>query len=134
MQVLCDTSFLIILTNTPAIITTEYEEKYGKLNLLIPTPVLSELLRLIKTANPKRSKMALNTLNICERFEKIDLPDLGKNVDDSIIDYAKNNRYCVATIDKQMIKKLIEKNVTVLTLSHNKIVIGNYKTAKNRQL
>lgn len=127
MQVLCDTSFIIILTNKPAISTVDLENEYGKLNLMVPDMVHMELIRLTKTANPKRSKMAANTIKICEKFERININNLSNSVDDSIIEYAKNHRCSVATIDKEMIKKLIKNNVLVITISQNKLIVGNYK-------
>ncbi|NOJ28967.1 MAG: hypothetical protein DA328_02235 [Nitrososphaeraceae archaeon] len=134
MQVLCDTSFLIIITNKPAIRTKDIESEYGKFQLLVPDLVLAELGRLVKSANPKRSKMASNTLGICSRLLKIEIPFIGKNVDDSLIEYAKKYKVSVATIDKYMIKKLIENNVLVFTLSNDKVIVGNYRKERNRQL
>lgn len=134
MQVLCDTSFLIIITNKPAIRTKDIESQYGKFQLLVPDLVLAELGRLVKSANPKRSKMASNTLGICSRLLNIEIPCIGKNVDDSLIEYAKKYKVSVATIDKYMIKKLIENNVLVFTLSNDKVIVGNYRKEQNRQL
>jgi rRNA-processing protein FCF1 len=81
----------------------EYLELEGY-KILIPERVILELKKLKKES-------ALRLLKK-EKFQEISL--VGKNVDNSIINFAKKNPYIlIATLDREMRKKIRNKKITI---------------------
>ncbi len=101
-QVLLDTNFILTCINQKI---DFFEEFYlAGIQVIIPENVINELEKLKKTA-------ALNLLEKTE-FKKISLP--GKNVDNSIVQFAKENpKIIIATLDKSMRKKIRNKKITI---------------------
>lgn len=131
MNIICDTSFLLILVAKPIKMIDVIESYYGKINFIVPDLVIGELQNLVIRSNRKKSNNAKIALKIAERFTKIKIPK--KNVvDESIIQYAISKKFPVATIDKDLTEKLLMNKVIVLTLRNNKLIIPNQKQI-NRQ-
>ena len=124
MDVICDTSFLMVLATTPIGQVDKIEAYFGKLNFLIPDAVISELKDLEYTTGPKRSKMAKTAIEMS--FSKFRVVNVAKSshVDEAIIDYAINHKCAVATIDKDLRRRLMLNNLIVLTLSKNRLTIA----------
>lgn len=101
-QALLDTNFILTCITQKI---DFFEEFYlAGIKIIIPENVMSELEKLKKTA-------ALKLLEKNE-FKKITLP--GKNVDNSIVQFAKKNpETIIATLDKEMRKKIRNKKVTI---------------------
>ncbi len=101
-KVLLDTNF--ILTCIAQKIDFFEEFYLSGIKVIIPENVISELEKLKKTA-------ALKLLEKNE-FKKISLQ--GKNVDNSIVKFARENpEIIIATLDKEMRKKIKNKKVTI---------------------
>ena len=64
MEVISDTSFLMVLCYDPVKNLDALESRFGKLVWLIHPETINELLQLEKTAGPKRSKIASLSLKI----------------------------------------------------------------------
>ena len=124
MDVICDTSFLMVLATTPIGQVDKIEAYFGKLNFLIPDAVISELKDLEYKTGPKRSKMAKTAIEMS--FSKFRVVNVAKSshVDEAIIDYAINHKCAVATIDKDLRRRLMLNNLIVLTLSKNRLTIA----------
>jgi rRNA-processing protein FCF1 len=123
MNVLCDTSFLMVLVSRPISQFEKVEMQLGKLNFLIPDVVIEELKKLEKRTGPKRSLLAKTAIEISNsKFRIIELPTY-RQVDDAIIEYAKATKCAVATLDKNLKSKLQTFNTLVITLSSNRLVI-----------
>lgn len=127
MQVLCDTSFLLILVSKPIKRVEKIESQLGRLEFLVPDIVEGELERLAKTAGPKRSRLAKTALELGRaKFTTVAVAP-AKHVDDSIIEYAITQRCAVATIDTDLRRRLISTQVLVLSLSKDNLIIANPK-------
>jgi rRNA-processing protein FCF1 len=127
MQVLCDTSFLMVLVSKPIRQLTKIESQLGGLDFLVPDIVEGELERLIENAGPKRSSLAKTALKLARtRFKMVAVAG-AKHVDDSIVQYAIANKCAVATIDTNLRRRLLANEVLVLTLSKDSLIIANPK-------
>ena len=131
MNIICDTSFLLILVVKPIKRINIIESFYGKINFIVPDLVIRELENLVIKSNIKKSNNAKIALKIVEKWTKAKIPKK-KFVDESIIHYASLKKLPVATMDKELTKKLIRNQVIVLTLRKNKLIILNQRET-NRQ-
>ena len=127
MQVLCDTSFLIVLVSKPIKQLAKIESQFGRLDFLVPDIVVRELERLAQYAGPKRSRLAQTALELARaKFNTVAVAP-AKHVDDSIIEFAMAQRCAVATIDTDLRRRLIANQVLVLSLSKDNLIIANPK-------
>lgn len=124
MNILCDTSFLMVLVTKPVKLLDNIEMEYGKINFLIPDVVIDELVNLVNNPTYKTSQNAKTVLEVTKRFEIINTKRLNY-ADDSIVDYALNYKCAVATMDKNLIQRLISSKVMVFSLRNNKLLIMN---------
>lgn len=101
-NILLDTNFILTCLKQKI---DFFEEFYlVGINVIIPENVISEIEKLKKTA-------ALKLLEQNE-FKKITLP--GKNVDNAIVKFAKENpEIIIATLDQTMRKKIRNKKATI---------------------
>jgi rRNA-processing protein FCF1 len=124
MNILCDTSFLMVLVTKPIKLLDNIVMQYGKINFLIPDLVIEELKNLVKNPSYKSSINAQTVLEIIKNFEIITTKKLSYT-DDSILDYAINYKCAVATMDKNLIQRLLSSQVLVFSLRNNKLLIMN---------
>jgi rRNA-processing protein FCF1 len=124
MNILCDTSFLMVLVTKPIKLLDNIVMQYGKINFLIPDLVIEELKNLVKNPSYKSSINAKTVLEIIKNFEIITTKKL-RYTDDSILDYAINYKCAVATMDKNLIQRLLSSQVLVFSLRNNKLLIMN---------
>jgi rRNA-processing protein FCF1 len=104
MDVICDTSFLMVFVSTPIGQIDKIEAYFGKLNFLIPDVVISELKDLEHKTGPKRSRMVKTAIEMS--FSKFKVVN-------------------VATIDRDLRRRLMLNNLVILTLSKNKLIIAS---------
>lgn len=127
MEILCDTSFLMVLVSKPIKQVTKVESQLGRLDFLVPDVAEVELLRLAEKAGPKRSTLARTALELAKaKFKKVTVTQ-ARNADDSIIEYAIRHKCAVATIDTNLRRRLIANEVLVLTLSRDRLIVANPK-------
>jgi rRNA-processing protein FCF1 len=125
MQVLCDTSFLMVLVQKPIKYIDRVEHEFGRLDFIVPGIVIDELKRLAEKAGPKRAMMAKTALEIIStKFKEVQIPKAA-HVDDAIVEYATEVKCAVATIDTNLRRRLIANEVLVLTLSRDRLVVAN---------
>ena len=124
MNILCDTSFLMVLVTKPLKLLDSIVIRYGKINFQIPDVVIDELENLVNNPTYKISQNAKTVLEVTKRFEIIKTKKLNY-ADDSIVDYALNYKCAVATMDKNLIQRLISSKVMVFSLRNNKLLIMN---------
>jgi uncharacterized protein len=124
MDILCDTSFLIILVSAPIKQADIVEIHFGKLNFLVPDIVIDELKHLEKRAGPKRSKLASTAIEISYSKFKIVKIFKSEYVDKSLIEYAVIHRCAIATIDRGLRMQCIANNIPVITFSRNKLTVA----------
>lgn len=127
MEVICDTSFMMVLGSNPVRNIESIESFLGSLHFTIPNIVADELRQLERHSGPKRSRMARAALSLIGfKFNLISLPP-SKYADDAIIKYSRCHNCAVATIDRELKSRLIKNKVLVITLRDNKLIIGNPK-------
>jgi len=125
MDVICDTSFLVVLVSAPIKRIDQVETELGKLNFLVPDIVIDELKRLERTSGPKKSMIAKTAIDISSSKSKIVQVAKSRHVDDAIMEYAASHNCAAATIDRNLKKRLLANNVLVITLSNNVLrVVG----------
>jgi rRNA-processing protein FCF1 len=124
MDILCDTSFLIVLVSAPIKQDEIVESHFGKLNFLVPDIVIDELKHLEKWAGPKRSKLSSTAIKIS--YSKFNIVKIFKseNVDKSLIEYAVSHGCAIATIDRGLRMQCIKNNIPVITFSRNKLTVA----------
>jgi rRNA-processing protein FCF1 len=127
MQVLCDTSFLIVLVSKPLKRLAKIESQLGRVDFLVPDIALGELERLAQNAGPKRSRLAKTALELVRAKFNIVAAPPSRHVDDSIIEYAMAQRCAVATIDTNLRRRLIANQVLVISLHKDNLIIANPK-------
>jgi rRNA-processing protein FCF1 len=127
MQVLCDSSFLMVMVSKPIKQLEKIESQLGRLDFLVPDAVEGELEKLSENAGPKRSRLAKAALKVARANFRRVLVSPAKYVDDSIIQYAIENKCAVATLDTNLRRRLIAIEVLVLSLSKDSLVIANPK-------
>jgi len=125
MNILCDTSFLMVLVTKPIKLLDNIVMQYGKINFLIPDLVIEELKNLVKNPSYKSSINAKTVIEITKKFEIITTKKLSYT-DDSILDYAINYKCAVATMDKNLIQRLLSSKIVVFSLRNNKLLIMNH--------
>ncbi|SRR5581483_5742593 len=135
MEVLCDTSFLMVIVSKPIKQLGKIEAQLGRLDFIVPDIVIGELERLIEKAGPKRSTLAKTALEV-SRVKKFKVVPVTKaqHVDDSIIEYAVEHKCAVATIDTALRRRLIVNEVLVLTLSKDRLIVANPKLDPKDQI
>jgi rRNA-processing protein FCF1 len=119
MDVICDTSFLMVLVSAPIKCIDKVEKEIGKLNYLVPDIVIEELKHLERTSGPKKSLIAKTAIDISSSNSKIVQVENCRHVDDAIINYAMSHNCAAATIDRNLKKRLLVNNILVMTLSNN---------------
>jgi rRNA-processing protein FCF1 len=127
MEILCDTSFLMVLVSKPIKQVARIESRLGRLDFLVPDIVEGELVRLAQKAGPKRSTLAKTALELTKVKFKTVIVAKARHVDDSIIEYAIKHKCAVATIDTNLRRRLIANEVLVLTLSKDRLIVANPK-------
>jgi rRNA-processing protein FCF1 len=146
MEVISDTSFLMVLCYDPVKNLDALESRFGKLVWLIHPETINELLQLEKTAGPKRSKIASLSLKIINdqlkkgdfkyldnnELDKLELPQqFNSAVDSILLNISVEKKRPLATIDKNLIKRALKKGVDVITLKSNRIIFVNSKVRSN---
>jgi rRNA-processing protein FCF1 len=122
VEVICDTSFLIVLASKPVKKLDVLENNIGKIDFIVPSTVADELNNLVSTASAKRANAARLALELAKRFKTIVLQ--GKSADEVIIDYASKHRCYVATIDNVLKNKLKGNGIDVITLVKDRIIVA----------
>lgn len=148
MEVISDTSFLMVLCYDPVKNLDALESRFGKLVWLIHPETINELVQLEKTAGIKRSKIASLSLKIIndqlkkgdfkyldnDELDKLGLPSppqFNSTVDSILLNISVEKKRPLATIDKNLIKRALKKGVDVVTLKSNRIIFVNSKVRSN---
>lgn len=146
MEIVCDTSFLMVLCYDPVKNLDSLESRFGKLTWLIHLKTVNELTQLESTAGTKRSKIASLSLTIIKKqiengnfkyLDENDLKDASKKsdlnltVDSILLNLAIKKKKPMATIDKELMRRALKKGVDVITLRNNKIIYAHSRPRSN---
>ena len=130
MNIISDTSFLMILCYEPIKNMNFLEFKFGKPIFLIHPSIIKELTQIKQKGNIKRSKIANLALEIIDKeiinknFKYIDKKTSNEiyGVDYQLLELSLQEKYPLATIDKNLVKRALEKGADVITLKNNRII------------
>lgn len=114
MKVILDTNFLVIPEEKKIDIFEEIKKKEPKTKFITLKAVEEEL----KKMNTKASKIGRELL----KKKEIKVIDTGKDehTDDLILEYANKEKTAVATNDKELKKRCIERDIPVIYLRSSK--------------
>lgn len=146
MEIVCDTSFLMVLCYDPVKNLDSLESRFGKLTWLIHPETVNELSQLERSAGIKRSKIAGLSLTIIKKqIENGNFKFLDENhlkgilkrnesnltVDSVLLNLAIEKKNPMATIDKELMRRALKKGVDVITLKNNKIIYAHSRPRLN---
>ena len=145
MEVISDTSFIMVLCYDPVKSLDALESRFGKLVWLIHPETINELVQIEKTAGIKRSKIACLSLKIIndqikkgdfkyldnDELDKLEITQPNSTVDSILLNISAEKRRPLATIDKNLIKRALKKGVDVITLKSNRIIFVHSKVRSN---
>ncbi len=141
MEIICDTSFLMVLCYEP-IKNIEYlDSKFGKTTFLIHPRVIKELTQIKYSGKIKRSKIANLALEVINKeiesknFKHIeDKEDSSPlyTVDSHLLALSLQNKCPLATIDKILMKRALGRGSDVITLKNNKVIFVHSNNRPNQ--
>ncbi len=121
VKVIADTSFLIHFA-THRIKNIDYiETEIGPLSFIVPQIVKNELEHLAE--DPDKKLISEQTLYFIKNFNTNEIN--GKDADSAILDFVKENRSIVATMDKELKNKIKQSGSSILSIHNDKIVLEN---------
>lgn len=121
INVICDTSFLIHLATKRIKNLDNLVVEIGSINFLVPEVVKYELEKLINNSE-KKSKISM-TIDYIQKFETI--PITGKFADEELFNYATTHSIVLATLDKELKKKIRKLGKSIMTIHNDKILFEN---------
>ena len=119
VEVICDTNFLIHLATKRIKNIDNLDVEIGSLSFVVPEVVITELNKLEKI--PEKKHQIIATLNFIKNFKKI--PIYGNFADKKLLDYVKNNRSMIGTMDKILKKQIKQAGGSVISFSNDNIVL-----------
>ncbi len=119
VEIICDTSFLIHIATNRIKNISNLETEIGQVQFLVPDVVINELEKLSKQEEKKQEILA--TINYCKNLKKIEIS--GKFAYHELINHIKEHGGIVATLDKELKKKIKDSGGSIMSLSNNRIVL-----------
>ena len=119
LEVLCDTNFLIHLATKRIKNIDNVDMEIGSISIVIPEVVKNELIKLQEI--PEKNQEVTMTLNFIKNFKIISIN--GTYADKELIDYVKNNRSIIGTMDKALKNKIKKLGSSILSIHNDKIVL-----------
>ncbi len=119
VEVICDTSFLIHLATRRIKNIDNLDTEIGSISFVVPEVVKNELIRLQN--NPEKKQEIETTLNYIKKLKSI--PIQGNFADKELIEYVKNNRSIIGTMDKVLKKQIKQEGSSILSFSQDKIIL-----------
>ena len=119
VEVICDTNFLIHLATKRIKNIDNLDMEIGSISFIVPEVVKNELIRLQEI--PEKNQEVTTTLNFIKKFKTI--PINGNYADQELINYVKNNRSIIGTMDKGLKNKIKKLDSSILSIHNDKIVL-----------
>ncbi len=119
VEVLCDTSFLIHIATKRIKNISNLDTEIGQVQFLVPDMVIKELEKLSKQDEKKQEILA--TVNFSKNLKKIEIS--GNFVDQALVNHIKQHGGIVATLDKELKKKIKNFDGSIMSLSNDRIVL-----------
>jgi len=121
VNVISDTSFLIHLATHRIKNIDSIETDIGPLSFIVPLIVKKELEHL--ATDPNKKIISEQTLDFIKNFKTNEID--GNDADSAILDYIKENRSIVGTMDKELKNKIKQSGSSILSIHNDKIVLEN---------
>ncbi|MDC0523577.1 twitching motility protein PilT [Nitrosopumilus sp.] len=119
VEVICDTNFLIHLATRRIKNIDNLDMEIGSICFIVPEVVKNELIRLQEI--PEKNQQVTITLNFIKKFKTISIN--GIYADQELINYVKNNRSIIGTMDKGLKNKIKKLDSSILSIHNDKIVL-----------
>ena len=119
VEVICDTSFLIHLATRRIKNIDNLDTEIGSISFVVPEVVKNELIKL--QDNPEKKQEIETTMNYIKKLKIITIN--GNFADKELIEYVKNNRSIVGTMDKVLKKQIKQEGSSILSFSQDKIIL-----------
>lgn len=119
VEILCDTSFLIHIATKRIKNISNLDTEIGQVQFLVPDVVIKELEKLSKQDEKKQEILA--TVNYSKNLKKIEIS--GEFADQALINHIKQHGGIIATLDKELKKKIKNLGGSIMSLSNNRIVL-----------
>ena len=119
VEVICDTNFLIHLATKRIKNIDNLDMEIGSISFIVPEVVKNELIRLQEI--PEKNQNITITLNFIKKFKIISIN--GTYADQELINYVKNNRSIIGTMDKNLKNKIKKLGSSILSIHNDKIVL-----------
>lgn len=119
VEVICDTNFLIHLATRRIKNIDNLDTEIGSIYFTVPEVVKNELIRLQQI--PEKNQEITATLNFIKNLKII--PINGVYADQELINYVKNNRSIIGTMDKNLKNKIKKLDSSILSIHNDKIVL-----------
>ena len=119
VEVICDTNFLIHLATRRIKNIDNLDSEIGSIYFTVPEVVKNELIRLQQI--PEKNQEITATLNFIKNLKII--PINGVYADQELINYVKNNRSIIGTMDKDLKNKIKKLDSSILSIHNDKIVL-----------
>ena len=119
VEVLCDTNFLIHLATKRIKNIDNLDIEIGSISFIVPQVVKNELIKLQEI--PEKNQEVTITLNFIKKFKIISID--GTYADKELINYVKNNRSIIGTMDKVLKNKIKKLGSSILSIHNDKIVL-----------
>jgi rRNA-processing protein FCF1 len=119
VEVICDTNFLIHLATRRIKNIDNLDMEIGSISFIVPEVVKNELIKLQQI--PEKNQEITKTLTFIKKFKII--PISGTYADKELIDYVKNNRSIIGTMDKGLKNKIKKLDSSILSIHNDKIVL-----------
>jgi len=118
--VVFDSSFLMALVEHPTTWLEDMTDLVGKIQPIVLRCTVNELKR-ISQGNQRRSRTATLALELAKDFAVGESGE-GK-VDDEMVSYASGERSMVATVDRELIRTLKARKISVLGLRGGRVAL-----------
>jgi rRNA-processing protein FCF1 len=119
VEVICDTNFLIHLATRRIKNIDNLDMEIGSISFVVPNVVKNELVKLQEI--PEKNQEITVTLNFIKKFKIISIN--GNYADQELINYVKNNRSIIGTMDKKLKNKIKQLGSSILSIHNDKIIL-----------
>ena len=119
VEVICDTNFLIHLATRRIKNIDNLDMEIGSISFIVPEVVKNELIKLQEI--PEKNQEITMTLNFIKKFKIISIN--GTYADQELINYVKNNRSIIGTMDRKLKTKIKQLGSSILSIHNDKIVL-----------
>ncbi len=119
VEVICDTSFLMLLATKRIKNYFNLETEIGTIKFVVPEIVIKELHKLKN--DPKKKQIVLATLDFIKDFKIISM--VGEYADSVIINHVRKYGGIVGTLDKELKLKIKKVGGSIISLSNDRIIL-----------